>query len=129
MAYDTIKWKNVGAKYLTFSRGNMTVGTDEGKSCYQDTDGDVEIGAADKALLGKIAAISPALDSGNIVTVQLAIGGAVLEFSYTGTDPTVGLRQKFECGAAGVVVIDATNGREAHVLAVDTTNKIVTLLF
>lgn len=130
MSYDAISYKNMGGEYIGFPRGTMTKGTDEGKSCYLDTDGLVKIGAADKSFLGTIASISDTLESANLVSVRLPGGVTTYkDLPYTGTDPIVGSRQNFECGAAGVIVIDATNGRPAHVLAVDATNDLVTLLF
>lgn len=121
MGWNDISVEGIGELNITLAKsGTITAGTHEGLSAQIPSNKAVAVGAADTPLAGKIISIN-----GDDITVQVK---GTMTLPYTGTAPTVGTFCNLECGAAGVVVIDDTNGHPFLVLDVDITASTVTIL-
>jgi len=84
-----------------------------GDSCYIDSDGKANRGAANQPLRGLIKKV----DGNGDASVQVR---GMAQFTYSGTAPTAGAYNLLECAASGAVAIDAVNGHSFFVDSVDT---------
>lgn len=117
MSFDK-SFEGIGEVTITCEKsGTVTAGTHEGKAASMPSSGAAKVGAADEKLLGVIRTI-------NQEDIAVQVGG-IMKASYTGSAPTAGAVNKLECGAAGVVQVDASNGDPFYVVKVDTTNSLV----
>ena len=111
--YDQHSINGIGQRHITFAKSGTITTSDIGKACTMNTSQQVAVGTADAAFFGVIQQVS-----GDDITVT---DSGYVTVPYTGSAPTAGAFNNLECGAAGAVQIDNTNGREIFVYSVDTT--------
>ena len=110
--------KGIGEKTVVTMASGLTRGTDEGKPVKISASNTVALAGDNELFHGIVKTIEKDGKCG------VALDG-VQTVPYSGTAPGLGLI-KLEADGAGNVKVDATNGREHVVLAVDTTNTLVT---